>query len=75
MGFKYRCKTCTDFNLCYKCHDSRGALHPAQHSFAELGPEFGRGLSLGGFGSSSTDESYTESDSEGGDEDGESLDP
>ena len=65
MGFKYSCKICTDFNLCYKCHDSRSDLHPPQHSFAELGPEFGRGLSLGGSRSFPADESDSEESDEG----------
>src|SRR6266699_2391099 len=68
VDFKYSCKICTDINLCYKCHDSRHALHPRQHPFAELGLEFGRGLFRGGSGSSRGDESDKGSDSEESDE-------
>lgn len=39
-GLRYECRDCLDFNLCYKCYNSRRKLHTEGHSFDEIGPEF-----------------------------------
>ncbi|KAI0146016.1 ankyrin repeat-containing domain protein [Hypoxylon sp. NC0597] len=39
-GLKYSCKTCMDFDLCYKCYASKDMIHSPDHDFEEAGPEF-----------------------------------
>ncbi|KAK4209227.1 ankyrin repeat-containing domain protein [Rhypophila decipiens] len=41
FGFRYGCKTCHWFDLCFKCYPHRKELHlPGDHEFEENGPEF-----------------------------------
>ncbi|KAK3987705.1 ankyrin-2 [Cladorrhinum sp. PSN332] len=40
-GFIYHCKTCGDYDLCFKCYPHRALVHqPKDHQFEEMGPEF-----------------------------------
>ncbi|KAG6356898.1 hypothetical protein INS49_014773 [Diaporthe citri] len=39
-GLEYNCKTCPDYDLCYKCFNSKDKIHPADHEFGVTGPEF-----------------------------------
>jgi hypothetical protein len=38
-GICYECKTCLDFDFCYKCYLSRRLTHP-DHPFKTIGPEY-----------------------------------
>ncbi|KAH0498228.1 hypothetical protein TgHK011_005494 [Trichoderma gracile] len=40
FGFCYHCNDCLDFDLCWKCHAHRDLIHPPDHTYDELGPEF-----------------------------------
>ncbi|KAL7814629.1 ankyrin repeat-containing domain protein [Trichoderma aethiopicum] len=40
FGFCYHCNDCLDFDLCWKCHAHSDLIHPADHTYDELGPEF-----------------------------------
>ncbi|RYO88272.1 hypothetical protein DL766_003716 [Monosporascus sp. MC13-8B] len=39
-GFTYSCKTCIDFDFCYKCYNSKHRIHWPGHEFEKHGPEF-----------------------------------
>ncbi|KAI0516990.1 ankyrin [Xylaria bambusicola] len=39
-GFKYVCKTCVVFCLCYKCYELKHHIHPSSHDFEVIGQEY-----------------------------------
>ncbi|KAL6878817.1 ankyrin repeat-containing domain protein [Trichoderma novae-zelandiae] len=39
-GFGYHCNDCLDFDMCWKCHVHCELIHPPDHTYEELGPEF-----------------------------------
>ncbi|KAK0654316.1 ankyrin-3 [Cercophora samala] len=39
-GPAYNCKTCDDFDFCFKCYPSRHLIHAVTHEFQKEGPEF-----------------------------------
>ena len=40
VGFCYHCNDCLDFDLCWKCHVHSDLLHPPDHTYEELGPQY-----------------------------------
>lgn len=39
-GTGYHCETCLNFDLCYKCYNSRHLIHPDHPTFKAVGDEF-----------------------------------
>ncbi|GAA6002063.1 hypothetical protein JCM10207_003057 [Rhodosporidiobolus poonsookiae] len=39
-GPRYKCRGCTNYDLCERCIDARGDFHPAAHDFAEIARPF-----------------------------------
>ncbi|GAB1317000.1 Ankyrin repeat-containing domain protein [Madurella fahalii] len=39
-GFRYHCKTCASFDLCFMCYPRRALVHTPDHDFEQEGPEF-----------------------------------
>ncbi|XDG00927.1 hypothetical protein ABKA04_000542 [Annulohypoxylon sp. FPYF3050] len=71
-GLSYKCKSCMDFDLCYKCYNSRDKIHPSDHEFEEVGPEFVEDDVASPIRSSSpiSSEASDSSDSNSGEDDG-----
>ncbi|KAH7177288.1 ankyrin repeat-containing domain protein [Fusarium sp. MPI-SDFR-AT-0072] len=39
-GIFFKCSTCFDFSLCFKCHRNAGKIHPDHSSFVRCGSEW-----------------------------------